>query len=126
MKSKFQMGLTSLLGVFFLFGGMAFAKTKQIDVIFPAMVGNSLKLKAGTYRINVAQDMQNPEVKFYNQEGTLVGEAPAKVLDRAQKNSRTSIDYDKLASSQEALTRISPEGWRETLVFSHAGVSSKE
>jgi hypothetical protein len=125
MRSKLYTGVISSLGFVFLFGGKAFAKNKQINVIFPSTVGNSLKLQPGKYRIDVAQNVKNPEVKFYNQNGNPVGQVPAKVVDPAQKNQRTQIDYNKLAASQEALTQIKPDGWKETLVFSHSNVNPK-
>ena len=125
MRSKLHVGLISSLGVVFLFGGMAFAKAKQIDVLFPSTVGNSLKLQPGKYRIDVAQNMKQSEVKFYNRNGILVGQAPAKVVDQAQKNSQTEIDYNKLASNRETLTEISPSGWKENLVFSHPNSNPK-
>lgn len=123
MRNKLYVGMISALGVFFLFGSVAFAKTKQIDVIFPSEVGNSLKLKPGEYRINVAQNMKNPEVKFYTRYGHYVGEAPVKVVNESQKNHHTQIDYNKQASNQEALTKISPRGWSENLIFSHSKAS---
>lgn len=123
MRSRLYVGLVSILGFLFLSGSVAVAKTKQIDVIFPSEVGNSLKLKAGEYRIDVAQNMKKPEVKFYTRYGRLVGEAPVKVVDESQKNHRTQIDYDEQASNQEALTKISPRGWRESLVFTHSKAS---
>ncbi|HVA02001.1 MAG TPA: hypothetical protein VMV34_10125 [Terriglobia bacterium] len=125
MRSELHVRLISSVGVVFLFGGMAFAKTKQIDVLFPSTVGNSLKLQPGKYRIDVAQNMKKSEVKFYNRNGNLVGQVPAKVVDRTQKNHRTQIDYDKLASNHEVLTEISPRGWRENLVFNHPGANQK-
>ena len=125
MRNKLYLGFISSLSVILLFAGMAFAKTKQIDIIFPAKVGNSLKLQPGKYRINVVQNMNKPEVKFFNLQGHLVGQAPVKVVDEAQKNNRTQVDYDKLASNQEVLTQISPGGWRESLLFSHASARPK-
>ena len=119
MISKFHMGLIATLSVVFLFAGMAFGKTKQINVFYPSMVGKSLKLEPGSYRINVTKNAAMSEVRFYNRNGRLVGQAPAKVVGNSQKNSQTEVDYSKMASNQQVLTEISPKGWRENLIFSH-------
>lgn len=124
MRSKLYVGLISSLGVVFLCGGMAFAKTKQINVLYPATVGKSLKLQPGKYRIDVMQNIKKSEVKFFNHNGNLVGQVPVKVIDKTQKNQQTRIDYDKLASNREALTRISPSGWKENLVFGHSSLKT--
>lgn len=124
MRSKIQLGLISALGMVFLFAGMAFAKTKNIDVIYHATVGKSLSLKPGKYRIDVTNNAKNmSEVQFFNRYGHLLGQVPAKVVDKSQKNHQTRIDYDKLASNRELLTGISPRGWKEKLVFNHMSTS---
>jgi len=119
MISKFHTGLITALSVVFLFAGMAFAKTKQISVAYPARVGKSLKLTPGKYRIDVAKNAKTSEVQFYNRSGHLVGQVPAKVVAKSQKNNQTEVDFYKLASNRQILTEISPKGWRENLVFSH-------
>lgn len=126
MGSKIHVGLIAALGMFFLFAGMAFAKTtRQISLIYPAMVGNSLKLKPGNYSIDVTKNAKTSEVQFYNRYDHLVGQAPAKILDKSKKNSQTQVDYNKLASNQEALTEIRPKGWTEALLFNHSNANQK-
>lgn len=117
MPSKIRTTLISALGVMFLFTGMAFARTKRIDVIYHSMVGKSLKLKPGKYRIDVATNAKKPVVKFYNHYGKLVGQAPVKLVE-TQKNGQTEVDYEKVASNDHVITEISPRGWRENLYFS--------
>lgn len=125
MLNKLQPALIGTLGLVFLFAGMAFGKTKSIDVMYPALVGKSLKLAPGNYNINVNQHLKRSEVQFYNKNGNLVGQAPAKVVSRSQKNSQTEIFYDKLASNEQTLTKISPRGWRQSLIFSHPKTAKK-
>lgn len=118
VSSKIHTSLISVLSVVLLFAGTALAKTKQIDVVFPATVGKMLKLKPGNYRIDVVNNSKSPAVKFYNQGGKLMGQAPVKLVNEAQKNIQTQIDYYKMASNDRAITEISPRGWRENLLFS--------
>jgi hypothetical protein len=108
-----------MLSVFFFFAGMAFAKTKQIDVLYPATVGKSLKLKPGNYKIDVVNSKTSPAVKFFDNDGKLVGQAPVKVVNESKKNQQTQVDYFTIASNDQAITEISPQGWKEKLYFSH-------
>lgn len=118
MCNKMHTLVISALGIVFLFTGMAFAKTKRIDVLYSATVGKNLKLKPGDYKIDVVNNKKSPAVKFYNNYGKLVGEAPVKLLNESKKNQQTQVDYTSVASNDHAITEISPGGWKENLVFS--------
>jgi hypothetical protein len=120
MPSKIRTTLISALSVVFLFAGMAFARTKQIDVVYSATVGKTLKLKPGNYRIDVVNNAKSSAVKFYNNDGKLVGQAPVKVVSESQKNGQTQIQYDTVASNDHTITEISPSGWKENLYFSQS------
>jgi hypothetical protein len=118
MLNKINTMIISVLSVVFLFAGMAFAKTKQIDVLYPATVGKTLKLKPGNYRIDVVNNKKAPAVVFYNNYGKRVGQAPVKLVDESKKNGQTQVDYNTVASNGHAITEISPGGWKENLYFS--------
>ena len=120
MSSKIHTAFISALGVVFLFAGMAFARTKNIDVIYHATVGKTLKLNPGNYRIDVINNKKSPAVKFYNNSGKLVGQVPVKVTGTSQKNNQTQIDYNMMASNNHSITEISPGGWKENLYFSQS------
>jgi hypothetical protein len=123
MCNKMHTLVISALGIVFLFTGMAFAKTKRIDVLYSATVGKNLKLKPGDYKIDVVNNKKSPAVKFYNNYGKLVGEAPVKLLNESKKNQQTQVDYTSVASNDHAITEISPGGWKENLVFSKTKAS---
>jgi hypothetical protein len=122
MRSKIHTTLISALSVVFLFAGMAFAKTKRIDVIYDATVGKTLKLKPGNYRIDIVNNTKSPAVNFYNRNGKLVGQVPVKVVSKSGKNSQTQIDYNTVASNH-VITEISPSGWKENLYFPQSQAS---
>lgn len=125
MPSKMRTALISAFSVVFIFAGMAFAKTKRIDVIYHSTVGKSLKLKPGKYRFDVANRTKTPTVKFYNTDGKLVGQAPVKLV-KTKKNSQTEVDYDMVASNDRVITEISPRGWKENLYFWHLKPGKKD
>jgi len=99
---------------------MAFGKTKKIDVLYPAMVGKTLKLKPGNYKIDVVNNKKSPAVKFYSNDGKLVGQAPVKLVNETGKNNQTQVDYTTIASNSHAITEISLRGWKENLYFSQS------
>ena len=118
MSNKIHTNLITALSVLFLFTGIAFAKTKRIDVIYASTVGKTLKLSPGKYQINVVQNAKSPAVDFVNSNGKLVGKVPVKIDNEARKNNDTQVDYNTVASNGHAITEIRPGGWKEKLVFS--------
>ena len=124
MSNRIDRIVISALGIVFLFSAMAFGKTDKIDVLYPATVGKTLKLKPGNYKIDVVNNQKPPAVKFYNKEGKLVGQAPVKLVNEARKNDQTQVDYTTIASNDHAITEISPGGWKENLYFSHSKASN--
>ena len=123
MPSKGRTTLISVLSVVFLTAGMAFAKTKRIDVIYHSTVGKTLKLKPGNYRIDAVKNKKSPAVNFYNSYGKLVGEVPVRVVNKSGKNRETQIEYNTVASNH-VITEISPRGWNENLYFSQSKTSA--
>lgn len=117
MSGKIHTVLISTLSVVFLFAGMAFAKTKNIDVIYHATIGKDLKLNPGRYKIDVTNSKKSAAVKFYNRDGKFVGQAPVRVASVSRKNGQTQIDYTKMASNDHSITEIRPSGWKENLYF---------
>ncbi len=99
-----------------LFCGMTFAaQSHSINLLYPAQIGNHLKLKPGNYNLRVSRSPK-PEAAFY-QHGKLVGQAPVKLVSEAQKNSQTQIDYSSPSGNFRRITQIQFSGWRDKLVF---------
>jgi len=100
---------------------------RATNVTFVEMVKlqNGDTLKAGTYRMEVAEDSQTPNVSFY-QDGKVVATVQAKAITEQTKNSDTEIDYNQQGEAH-ILTEIKPAGWEEALLFgssSQGGASS--
>lgn len=117
MCNKIHTLVISTLGIVFLFTGMAFARTKRIDVLYSSTIGKTLKLKPGNYEIDVVNNRKTSAVKFFDNDGKLVGQAPVKLVNESKKNQQTQVDYDKVASNDHVITEIRPRGWKENLVF---------
>lgn len=118
MSNKINTIIISMLGVVFLFSGMAFGKANRIDVLYASTVGKTLKLKPGNYKIDVVSNKKSPAVKFFNKRGKLVGQSPVKLVNEASKNHQTQVDYYTLAANDHAITQIRLRGWKEKLDFS--------
>lgn len=125
MQSNLRTTLISLTSVVFLFAGMAFAKTKHINILYPATVGQKLQLEPGHYRIDVVNNSKSPVVDFYNHHGKLLGKVPVKVVSQPGKNSQTEIDYNTVASNH-VIREISPAGWSESLYFTHLNTTKPD
>ena len=83
-----------------------------------AQLGNGSVLPAGTYRMEVPENVTAPEVMFYK-DGKIVAQAKAKVVTQTGKNPYTEVDSTK-KGSQDVITEIRPGGWTEDLLFSKA------
>jgi len=118
MSNKINKIVISALGVVFLFSAMAFGKTDKVDVLYPSMVGKTLKLKPGNYKVDVVNNKKAPAVKFYNKYGKLVGQTPVKLVNEASKNHQTQVDYNTVASNDHAITEIKLRGWKDKMYFS--------
>ncbi len=94
---------------------------RKASITFEHVVklGNGATLPAGTYRMEVPEDSQNPTVSFLR-DGKVVAKAPASLKSEGKKNPATEFDSIKEGNAQE-ITEIRPGGWREALHFSSAG-----
>ncbi len=81
---------------------------------------NGTTLSAGTYRMEVPESTQSPQVTFYK-DGKAMATVNAKVVDEQKKNDNTEIDSVTKGDVQQ-LTAIRPNGWHERLVFLTKGM----
>ncbi len=84
---------------------------------------NGAVLPAGTYRMEVADNSQNPEVKFYKEDATTqdwggnpIAMTHAKLISQPEKNRHTEIDSVQRGADQ-LLQVVRPRGWNEQLAL---------
>lgn len=116
---KSMLGVT--VAVLFL-TALGFAKSNQVDIIYRARVGQSV-LKPGTYKVDVINDPQSPQVQFYLN-GNQVAEVPAKLINEAKKNPQTEVFYSTVGKNAHVLTEIRLNGWNENIMFPKSSTSS--
>jgi len=80
---------------------------------------NGTTLPAGTYRMEVPDNSQNPSVTF-SKYGKVMATATAKVVPQDKKNDTTEIDTVAHGQAQ-LVTTIRPAGWEEALRFAPSG-----
>jgi len=103
------------------FASGATHKDRAKDVTFSATskFQNGVTLRAGTYKMEVPDNSQTPNVTF-SQNGKVVATVPATIVSEQKKNSQTEVDAVTRGNAQ-AVTAIRPSGWDEELSFAPAG-----
>jgi hypothetical protein len=96
-------------------------RTRHTDVSFSNNMAlrNGETLPAGTYRMDVPENSQNPVVTF-EKDGKVVATSKANVVSEEKKNEETEIDSVRQGQAQ-LITEIRPSGWNEALVFGSNG-----
>ena len=57
-----------------------------------------------------------PEIGFY-QNGKLVAQVPAKLVDQGKKFDETAIHYDTQGANTHVITEMDLSGWKEKVLF---------
>lgn len=96
-------------------GTSGHTESGQINLIYTSRIANGPELKAGTYKVELAQNASASEVMFY-QDGKLMAKAPAKLVSENKKIGQTEIQYNT-AGDQHYITEIDLHGWRQELKF---------
>ena len=94
-------------------------KSGQIHVIYQSQVANGTALEPGNYKVELDNQTSSPKVLFY-QQGKLVAQAPAKLVDQTKKNEETEVFYSK-AGSEHVITQIDLQGWTQNVIFNTSG-----
>lgn len=107
--------LLSAATAFPLFGAV---RPGSIDVLYHSKVENGPYLAPGQYKVELAKNTRSPEVLFY-QDGKVVAEAPANLVDRSKKTDQTKVYYNT-ADGQHFITQIDLRGSTENIMFNSA------
>lgn len=100
---------------------MSHPRSGRIDVLYPSRLANGPNLQPGTYKVELASNATSPEVMFY-QDGKLVAQAPAKLVDDGRKNDETKVYYNT-AGQQHVITEIDLQGWEQKVMFNTSAKS---
>jgi hypothetical protein len=73
-------------------------------------------LQSGEYKVVLNNNSTTPEIGFY-QDGKLVAQVPAKLVDQGKKINETKIYYDTRGANTQVITQMDLSGWREEVLF---------
>ena len=105
----------------FAAGGSHKSRERGTDVTFSSTTkfNNGNTLPAGTYRMEVPENSQTPDVTF-SQDGKVMATVEAKVVTEQKKNENLEVDSVTQGNAQ-VVTAIRPGGWDEAVIFGSAG-----
>ena len=98
--------------------GQSAQKSASIEIAQTAQVPNGPTLQPGIYKLELLGDSASSQVGFY-QNGKLVGQAVAQVVDQNEKSSATEVHIDSTAGTA-TLTEIDVSGWTKKIEFGQA------
>jgi hypothetical protein len=97
-------------------------KAATVEISLSSQVPSGPTLQPGTYKVALLGDSATPQVGFY-QNGKLVGQAPAQLVDQGRKSNDTEVHTDG-AGADRVLKEIDLVGWTKSIQFGQtAGVS---
>lgn len=99
--------------------GRSSDKAATVEITENAQVPNGPSLQPGTYKVALLSDSATPQVGFY-QNGKLVGQAAAQVVDENQKSPDTEVHFNS-ASGTSMVTEIDVSGWTKRIQFGQQG-----
>jgi hypothetical protein len=102
--------------------GHSAEKSASVEIPQSAQVPNGPTLPPGTYKVELLGDSPSSQVGFY-QNGKLVGQAIAQVVDQNEKSSATEVLLDTSGGSA-VLTEIDVSGWTKKIEFGQASSAS--
>ena len=96
--------------------GHSSKKSADVDIFQAARIPGGPTLQSGEYQVVLNNTSTTPEIGFY-QNGKLVAQVPAKLVDQGKKISETEITYDTQGANTQVITEMDLSGWREKVLF---------
>ncbi len=126
-KDVLNKSMVAAVGVL-IAAGVAFAKFPSFDlghsskssasvaIDQTARIPGGPTLQSGKYKVVLNNNSPTPEMGFY-QNGKLVAQVPAKLVDQGKKINETKIYYDTRGADTQVITQMDLSGWREKVLF---------
>jgi hypothetical protein len=96
--------------------GRSSKKSAKVEIDQTARIADGPTLQPGEYKVVLNNNSTTPEIGFY-QNGKLVAQAPAKLVDQGKKINETAVTYDDQGSDSQVITKMDLSGWREEVLF---------
>ena len=92
--------------------GHSSKQSARVAIDQTARIPGGPTLQSGKYQVVLNNDSATPEIGFY-QNGKLIAQVPAKLVDQGKKINETKIYYDTRSDNTQVITQIDLSGWRE-------------
>lgn len=96
--------------------GRSSRKSAEVDIYQTARIPGGPTLQSGEYRVVLNNNSPTPELGFY-QNGKLVAQVPAKLVEQGKKIDETEILYQAEGDNSQVLTEMDLQGWKEKVLF---------
>ncbi len=96
--------------------GHSSKKSADVEILQAARIPGGPTLQSGEYRVALNNSSTKPEIGFY-QNGKLVAEVPAKLVEQSKKINKTEIYLDTQADSTQVITEMDLSGWRDKVLL---------
>jgi hypothetical protein len=96
--------------------GRSSKKSAGVEIDQAARIPGGPTLQSGKYKVVLNNNSTTPEIGFY-QNGKLVAQVPAKLVDQGKKFDQTAISYDTQSANTYVMREMDLSGWREKVLF---------
>ena len=96
--------------------GHSSKKSANIEIFQAGRIPGGPTLEPGNYKVVLTNNSPTPEIGFY-QNGKLVAQVPAKLVDQGKKIELTEITYSTKGPDTQVITEMDLSGWREKVLF---------
>ena len=91
-------------------------KSADVEIMQTARIAGGPTLQSGEYKVVLNNTSTTPEIGFY-QNGKLVAQVPAKLVDEHKKIEQTEVYYDTTSAKTQVMTEMDLGGWTEKVFF---------
>lgn len=95
--------------------GRSSQKSADIAIYSMTRISGGPALQSGEYKVVLTNNSPTPEIGFY-QNGKLVVQVPAKLVDQGKEFGETAFYYDAKGASL-AISEMDLSGWEEAVLF---------
>jgi hypothetical protein len=96
--------------------GHSSKKSADLELFQAGRIPGGPTLQSGDYKVVLNNNSTTPEIGFY-QNGKLVAQVPAKLVEQGKKIEQTEVFYDTQGANTSVITEMDLGGWRDKILF---------
>ena len=95
--------------------GSSSQKPAEVEIFSMTPISGGPTLPPGKYTVVLSNNSTTPEIAFY-QNGKLVAQVPAKLVDQGKEFDENTFSYDS-TGAKLTMSEMDLQGWREKVLF---------